>query len=412
MHSIDTVVIGAGHAGVATSHALTAAGVEHVVLERGRIGERWLSERWDSLRLLTPNWMSRLPGWEYGGPDPDGFMTAGELATYLGAYAGSFAAPVVHSAVHRVAVDSREGFRVVTDLDVWRAARVVVATGHCHRAVVPRGATDLSADILQLDPLHYRGPQSVAPDGVLVVGASSTGVQIAAELRAAGHDVVLAVGRHSRLPRRYRGRDIMSWLDVLGSFDRTVDELPARAARSEPSLQLVAGSDNLDLEVLHAAGVQLVGRFRGAAGATAYFADDLSSHVSDAERRMCRVLARIDALPPQGTGPTDAVDVRPVRVASGTGHLSLRERRIGTVVWATGFHGAWPWLEPPVVSHGRITQHRGRTAVPGLYTVGQRFQHRRGSSLIDGARHDVVDVVSDVVTARTHPRRLVPSGAA
>ena len=400
MESVDTVVVGAGHAGLATSHALTRAGVEHVVLERGRIGERWLSERWDSLRLLTPNWMSRLPGWRYVGPDPDGFMSARELAATLEDYARSFAAPVVQATVVAVDLDPAGGFVVVTDRGTWRSERVVVATGYNHHAAAPRSAAGLPSYVAQVDPLRYKGPRSVEPGGVLVVGASSTGVQIARELRASGRDVVLAAGRHTRLPRRHRGRDIMGWLDDLGTFDRTIDEGDAQALRSEPSLQLAGGADDLDLAVLQPLGVQVTGRFLGAYGSAVLFADDLAANVAEADRRMRRVLDRIDAV--AGMRGAAESDVPPVDVSSAPPCLDLLARDVRTVIWATGFRGSWPWLHLPVVVDGHIAQYRGRTAVPGLYTVGQRFQHRRGSGLVDGVRHDVTDVVGHIVDARTN----------
>ncbi len=247
--------------------------------------------------------------------------------------------------------------------------------------------------MLQLSPLTYKNPTSLPDGGVLVVGASSSGLQIASELRRAGRDVVLAVGRHTRLPRRYRGSDVLRWLDRLGTFDRTLDDLPPERARSEPSLQLVGGEQDLDLGRLHRMGVQLTGRFVGIDGFSARFAADLPAYVDDAERRLRRVLARIDTI----AGGTPRTPVAPITVPAGETEVDLASRGIHTVVWATGFRGSWPWLHLPVVTNGRIVQYRGRTVVPGLYTVGQRFQHRRGSTLIDGARHDVHDVVADLL---------------
>jgi putative flavoprotein involved in K+ transport len=397
MHRAETVVIGGGHAGLAMSRVLTDAGRDHVVLERGRVAERWRSERWDSLRLLTPSWMTRLPSWQYDGPNPDGYLTTGELVQHLQGYAESFDAPVQEQAAVRSVTRAGEHFAVSTDAGSWRADNVVVATGHCHRPSLPPTAAALDPSVVQVHPLIYRNPQSLPPGGVLVVGASSSGVQIAAELRRAGRDVVLAVGRHTRLPRRYRGRDVLHWLELLGSFDRTVDQLPADVARREPSMQLVGTADasDLDLGVLRREGVELAGRFLGARGTVVRFADDLQASVADADRRMRRVLERIDAVV-----DGDPVDVAPVTVGPGPSRLDLRARGITSVVWATGFRGAWPWLHLPVVDRsGRITQYRGRTAVPGLYTVGQRFQHRRGSSLIDGVRHDVDDVLTALTGA-------------
>src|SRR6478735_5833897 len=216
----EVVIIGAGQAGLAVSKGLTDAGVEHVVLERGRTAERWRSQRWDTLRLLTPNWMSRLPGWSYRGNDPAGFMPAGEVADYLGAYADSFDAPVVHDAAVR-SVRLRAGrYQVVSDAGCFSSASVVIATGYCDLPAVPEIAASVHPSIRQLTPDRYHSTYDV-PDGrVLIVGASATGVQLADELAGAGRDVVVAVGRHTRMPRRYRGFDIMWWLDAMGVLDR------------------------------------------------------------------------------------------------------------------------------------------------------------------------------------------------
>ena len=228
MPRTNTVIIGAGHAGLAMSRCLADRGVPHVVLDRGCVGERWRTARWDSFRMLTPNWLSRLPGWTYDGPEPDGFMTADDFVDYLSRYARSFDAPVrsntLVTRVERVAT----GFAVHTDRGVWTACNVVVATGYHSRAKVPDLATGLAPDVAQLTTSAYRSPSSLPDGGVLVVGASASGVQIAHELAGAGRRVFLAVGSHNRLPRRYRDRDITWWLDRIGSFDRSIDELPGR----------------------------------------------------------------------------------------------------------------------------------------------------------------------------------------
>ncbi len=240
----DAVIIGAGHAGLAMSRCLADRDVRHVVLDRGCVGERWRTARWDSFRLLTPNWLSRLPGWRYTGPEPDGFMSAGEFVGYLCDYARSFDAPVrPHTLVTRVE-RAGTGFAVHTDDAVWSARSVVIATGYHSRAKVPELATGLAPDVAQLTAAGYRSPSSLPDGGVLVVGCSASGVQIAHELARAGRRVVLAAGGHTRLPRRYRGRDILWWLDRIGSLDRTIDQVPDPAsARAEPSLQLAGTAD-------------------------------------------------------------------------------------------------------------------------------------------------------------------------
>jgi putative flavoprotein involved in K+ transport len=398
-YTTDTIVIGGGQAGLAMSRSLTDRGVDHVVLERGRIAERWRSERWDSLRLLTPNWMSRLPGWRYDGPDPDGYMTAAEVTDYFARYAEASSAPVVeHCTVESVrAVADR--FEVVTTCGVFGARHVVIATGWCDRPWVPAMARRLSTGITQVTPSDYRNPSSLPQGGVLVVGASATGVQLADELRSAGRDVVLAVGSHSRLPRRYRGMDVFWWLDRIGSLDRTIDEMPDPArARQEPSLQLVGrpGGRRLDLGTLQRSGVRLAGRLDAVDGRRVRFAGDLPVTIANADRRMTRVLADIDThIAATGlTGEVLAPDPpRNILATTSPDELDLRRSGIETVIWATGFRRSYPWLHLPVLdATGEIRQRRGVTPMPGLYVLGQRFQHFRSSNFIDGVGRDAAFV--------------------
>jgi len=398
----NTIVVGAGHAGLAMSRCLTDRGVEHVVLERGRLGERWRTARWDSFRLLTPAWMTRLPGHEYGGDDPDGYLSVPDLLSYLDGYARSFGAPV-HEAttVTRVRRDGH-GFRVLTDRGVWRCSHVVIATGYHSRAFVPAVAAGLPPDLVQVTTASYRRPDRLPPGGVLVVGASASGVQIADELVDAGRDVVLAVGSHTRLPRRVRGHDILWWLDRIGSLDRTIDEArDADVVRREPSLQL-AGSDRpIDLPALQRRGARLTGRLVGARAGEVTFADDLATTTQAAAARMIRTLTDIDQYAGRN-GPS--LVVPPVDTRSAPTRLHLGRTGIQTVVWATGFRPAYPWLDVPVIDPtGRIRHHRGVTPEPGLYAIGLRFQHRRNATFIDGARHDAA-YLADHLAARQAPR--------
>ncbi len=274
---IDTVIVGAGHAGLAVSRLLTDAGRDHVVLDRGGVAERWRSERWDSLHLLTPNWMTRLPGWCYSGPDPDGYSSTAELVRYLERYAASFRAPVI-SDTTVVEISETRGpgcvrFRVITDNGTWHARHVVVATGPHGRPYLPSGLSGISSRVEVLTASSYRNPDAFPPGGVLVVGASASGVQIADELSRAGREVAIAVGRHTRMPRRYRGMDSFWWLEATGRLARTIDQMPdIAAARRENSLQLIGraevhlrGSD-LDLQTLQDRGVRLLGRLEGVVG--------------------------------------------------------------------------------------------------------------------------------------------------
>ncbi len=411
MHTIDTVVIGAGHAGLAVSRLLTEQGREHVVLDRGRVGHRWRTQRWDSLHLLTPNWMTRLPGWHHTGGDPGGFMSAAAFADHLEGYAASFRAPVIgDTTVEDLQAHPAGGYRLATDRGTWRARRVVVAAGPHGSARLPAGLRhgQVPADVVTAS--DYRNPARLAPGGVLVVGASSSGVQIADELARSGRDVVLSVGRHTRMPRRYRGADVFTWLERTGRLARTIDDVPdPAAARREPSLQLVgrAATDNriamdLDLRTLQAAGVRLAGRFEGLAGHRAHFRPDLEDTVTAAEVRLHRFLEAVDAhITRAGLDARVPAPVRPPRPLPHPAPAALDVVREGitTVVVAVGYRPELSWLRLPVLApDGSIEQTRGVTAAPGVYVVGQRFQHRRDSGWIDGARHDARSVVHHLLT--------------
>lgn len=410
---VDTLVVGAGHAGLAVSHLLTGAGRDHVVLERGRVAESWRSERWDSLRLLAPSWMCRLPGWRYDGPDRDGYMTVAQLAGHLEEYAAGL--PVeTGTTVHSVDTVG-DGYRVVTHGRTWLARHVVVATGPTGRPAMPPGLLGLDPGIEVISPLRYQRPDALPAGGVLVVGASSSGVQIAEELASAGRRVVLAVGRHNRMPRRHRGVDLYWWLERTGRLSRVIDTMPDPvSARHEPSYQIVGRAPgdprpaDLDLETLQALGVELVGRFREAEGRRVRFAGagELAATVAAADSRMHRFLDvadhclhvdalrdRLDEWPAVPDGPPSRP--RPVRLKAVRDRLDLRAEGIGTVIVATGYRPHHPWLRVPVTEpDGTIQQVRGVTPAAGLYVVGQRFQHRRDSATLDGARHIARDVVA------------------
>ena len=402
MPHTTTIIIGAGAAGLATSRCLSDRGIDHVVLERGRVANSWKTERWDSLRLLTPNWMTRLPGFSYGGPDPDGFMTMPEVSSFFDAYARSFKAPVQEETTVLSAHQHEGGYTVATDQGTWRARTMVVATGACSTPNIPAASSSVPGGIVQIAPTQYRNAKALPPGGVLVVGASASGLQLADEIRRAGRDVTLAVGTHTRLPRTYRGRDMQWWLDVTGTLDARYDEVRDIArARREPSLQLVGTEDHrtLDLGVLAANGVRLAGRLTGIDCGTASFAGDLQDQVDTAEARMHRLLDKVDAwafmnqmvdIPPADRGSE-------IAVGAGLDSLDLRRENIGTVVWATGFKPHYPWLDLPVKDErGGLIHDGGVLPTPGAYVMGLPFMRRRKSTFIDGAGDDARDIV-------THP---------
>ena len=409
MGTTETIIIGGGQAGLAMSRCLTDRGVEHVILERGRVAERWRTERWDSLRLLTPRWQSRLPGWRYRGPDLDGFMTKAEVVTYLDEYARSFRAPL-HTGVAVTRVHGRgDSFELQTDSGSWESSNVVIATGYCARAAVPAFAAELAGDMDQLVPTQYRNPQQLRAGGVLVLGASATGIQLAAEIVRTGREVILAVGNHIRLPRRYRGRDIMRWLDEIGVLRETADQVPdIEASRRQPSLQLIGSEEggSLDLQVLQDRGVRIVGRMTGVSGHRAYFSDDLADSIGHAERKMHGMLDRID-LHLSCLRLTRAFPAEPrpraVAVPTAPRAVDLRDRGVNTVVWATGYRREYPWLHIPVLdAKGEILHRGGVTPRPGLYVLGLQFMRRRNSAFLDGVGADAADLTEHLIQHRAH----------
>ncbi|MEJ0018845.1 MAG: NAD(P)-binding domain-containing protein [Acetobacteraceae bacterium] len=397
MWQTDVVIIGAGQAGLAMSQRLLQREIRHVVIERGEVAERWRNERWDTLRLLTPNWMSRLPGWSYEGPDPDGFMTKHDYAGWLAGYAAAAALPVVTgtnvTAVRRLGT----GYQVVTDHGTWHAQAVVIATGHCDVPLVPAMARQLPPDIHQVTTADYRNPAGLPDGGVLVVGASASGVQLAEEIRQSGREVAISVGRHMRLPRRYRGHDIMWWLDRLRVHAQG-QPMDLAAARSQPSMQLVGrpAADNIDLRTLRDIGVRLLGRALGIEAGTLHLKDDVAETVGEAEARLQRLLGRIDAV---ADAYGAVMEVPPCGLASEGSPvtLDLAAAGIRTVVWATGFVRNYQWLHVPVLdAAGEIAHCGGVTSAPGLFVTGLRFLRRWNPSFIDAVSADAIELAAEV----------------
>jgi putative flavoprotein involved in K+ transport len=387
MPTVSAVVIGAGHCGLAMSRHLAARSIDHVVLERGEVGHSWRTQRWDSLRLLTPNWMTRLPGWSYQGDDPDGYLAAHEVADLVAAYAAASAAPVVTGTAVTAVRPGAQGFEVDTDRGRWSARTVVLAAGTT-RVVVPAVGRRLP-EVTSITALQYRNPDQLPPGGVLVVGASASGVQIAEELHRSGRPVSLAVGEHVRVPRTYRGRDILWWLDELGILDERWDEVDdVVRARHLPSLQLVGGSRTLDLNSLQLTGVRLVGRFAGLRADQAQFSGSLANVCALADLKLGRLLDTIDD---RAGGRGERLE--PTQVTKPPLEISLRSGEIRSVVWATGLRPDFSWVDVPVFDHrGRLLHEGGVTRWPGLYVLGLPMLRRRRSTYIDGARCDAADL--------------------
>ena len=398
--TVDVVVIGAGHAGLAMSRSLSEASIDHVVLERGQIANSWRHERWDSLRLLTPNWQSRLPGYGYTGTEPDGYMTMPEVIEFIDRYARIIVAPVRSDTTVTSVSVVEGGYRVTTDRGHWRCRAVVIASGAHNIPAVPSLGAALPKSLQALTPKDYRNPGQLDDRGVLVVGASATGLQLADEIHRSGRHVTLAVGEHIRMPRVYRGLDIQCWLDAVGILDERYDEVDDIVrARRVPSPQLIGTPQRLtlDLNTLAENGVEVVGRLVGINDGKAQFSGSLRNHCAMADLKLGRLLERIDAWAEQN-GQTSKIlayeRFAPTRVEDAPRlSLDLTSGRIGTVVWATGFRPDYEWLHVPAFDHkGRLRHDGGIVDVPGLYVLGLNFMRRRKSSFMHGAEDDVRDL--------------------
>jgi putative flavoprotein involved in K+ transport len=402
MH-IAAVVVGAGHAGLAMSRRLTERSIDHVVLERGEVANSWRTERWPSLRLLTPNWQTRLPGFQYDGSDPDGYMRADEVTSVIRSYATCIDAPVrTNTVVHSVR-PTGGGYAVESTQGTWTAPTVVLASGACNQPVIPSTAVDVPATIDQVTPLSYRGADALADGGVLVVGGSATGVQLAHEIQCSGRPVTLAVSGHVRLPRTYRGRDIFWWMESAGVLDERYDEVDDIVrARHVPSPQLIGTPQRatLDLNELRAAGVRVVGRLGRIVDGTAQFSGSLTNTCALADLKMNRLLNTLDEWAqtagvddsvgaPERFEPT-CVDARPML------QVDLTDGAIRTIVWATGYRPDYSWLDVPVLDRTGHVRHDGGvvTDAPGLYLIGAPFLRRRRSSFIHGAVADSDDLAA------------------
>jgi putative flavoprotein involved in K+ transport len=396
----STVVIGAGHAGLAMSRCLAERSIDHVVLERGEVANSWRTERWDSLRLLTPNWQSRLPGFGYDGRDCDGFRNMAETVAFIERYAEVICAPIETQTTVTSVRSSAHGYEVTTDRGTWHAQAVVIASGACNIPRVPAFAEQVPANITMLTPFEYRNPDQLADGGVMVVGASATGTQIAVEIHRSGRPVTLSAGEHVRVPRVYRGRDIAWWMDACGVFDERYDEIDnVERGRELPSFQL-AGSDDrrtLDLNSLTDIGVKLIGRFAGINQGRAQFSGSLANLCALADLKMNRLLDRIDGWVSENDvdpsiPPPERFEATRVEAVPPLG-LDLTKGGIRTILWATGFRPDYSWLHLPVFDRkGRILHDGGVVAAPGLYLIGLPFLRRRKSSLIDGAADDARDL--------------------
>lgn len=415
MNKVTTVIIGAGQSGLAMSHQLQDKQIDHVILERGQVAQSWRADRWDSLRLLTPNWQSRLPGFSEPENDPDGYRTMPETIGFLDRYAAHIHAPVETGTTVLSVVADGSNYRIQTHRGDWLCPTLVLANGGMTEAVIPRFDAPVPRHLKAMTVKDYKRPSDLEPGGVLIVGASASGVQLAQELNDAGHEVVLSVGEHVRLPRTYRGRDILWHMDACGLFDEgleSVDDL--NRVRALPSMQLIGSPERatLDLNRLQSEGVTIVGRLAGFRDQIAYFSGSLPNVCRLADLKMNRLLRALDDWI-EASGLTRDLPMEPFPNATRLPdaprlQINLKGSGIKTLIWATGFRADYSWLDLPVFDRrGRLRHTGGIVDAAGVYAMGLPFMRKRKSSFIDGAGDDARALSSHLHSYLKHPSRRV-----
>jgi putative flavoprotein involved in K+ transport len=393
---VETVIVGGGHAGLTMSYSLSQLGQEHVILERGQVGERWRSERWDSFHFQFPNWTIELAGYKYQCDDPDAFAPGHEVVRFLDGYADFIKAPVrCGVAVRSLEQGSSEGrYLIRTQNGTLEAATVVIATGPYQQPVIPTIGAEIPADIFQVHSNKYRNPDQLPPGAILVVGAGSSGCQITEDLIQNERRVYLSVGRHRRVPRRYRGRDFAWWGGPMGSWEQTVDTLPSPPAKNDlgPLLTPANGGHDVDLRRMAPDGVTLLGRIQGIAGSILIIADDLQKNLADGDlcfadykKRVDKHVSKARLTCPEETssrhGVAEPDDVlRPIR------EVDLKAAGISSIVWATGFRSDYDWVKLPIFNNGGEPVHqRGVTSLPGIYFLEIKWLYKRKSHFLANA---------------------------
>jgi putative flavoprotein involved in K+ transport len=405
---LDLIIIGAGHAGLSASQVAAAVGLEHVVLERGEVGESWRSQRWDSFTLNTPNAMNRLPGSPYQGAAPEAFEHRDAWVARLERYAGEHSLPVRT----RTAVTSVEqadgGFVVTTKAERFSARNVIVASGTINTPKVPPAAESLDRRIERVPTASYHNPGQLPAGAVLVIGSAQSGVQIVEDLLDAGREVYLSTGRVGRAPRRLRARDTLSWLTETGWMDQRPSDLPDPAMQfwAQPQISGVGQRGHtVSLQSLAARGATLLGHFESAEGTRVRLAADLPEHVGFADETARRMRQHVDehiarrgiAAPASDPDPADEPVADPARFTAPT-ELDLIERGIRSVIFSTGFSADFSWLKVPVLDDGGAPVHvAGRSPVNGLWFLGFPWLRTRKSGIIWGALEDGTEIVSQVV---------------
>ncbi|WP_248961332.1 MSMEG_0569 family flavin-dependent oxidoreductase [Sphaerisporangium perillae] len=409
------VVIGGGQAGLSMSHHLKRRGVDHVVLERHRVGHEWRARRWDSFCLVTPNWQCRLPGFPYAGDDPDGFMPRDQIVRYIEEYAASFQPPVLEGVTATRLAAADPGFEIHTDHGTFTAEQVVVATGPYQTPVIPRQAERLPRQVTQLHSGEYRSSRRLPPGEVLVVGSGQSGCQIAEDLHLDGRRVHLAVGSAPRVARFYRGRDVVAWLDLMGHYDRPIDSFGDHDVVRARANHYVTGRDggrDIDLRAFARDGMRLYGRLAGVEDGTIRFAPDLRRNLDHADAVSESIKDTIDSfIADHGIEAPAERRYEPVWQPS-TEPDRLDAGGVTSVIWCTGFRRDHGWIRVPVFDGtGYPVHERGVTGVRGLYFLGLPWQHTWGSGRLSGVGADAEHLARHIGSGGT-PRpglRAVPA---
>jgi putative flavoprotein involved in K+ transport len=396
-------IIGGGQAGLSLSYYLKQRGIDHTVLEKHEPVHAWRTQRWDAFCLVTPNWQCKLPGWDYRGSDPHGFMKKHEIVTYLEAFVAQVSAPLQCGVqVQRVAPRRQGDFEVHTSHGALTADQVVVASGGYHQPIIPRLAERLPADVVQIHSEQYRNPQQLPPGKVLVVGNGQSGSQIAEDLHLAGRAVVLATGDAPRCARFYRGKDVVDWLAEMNYYDMPVHDHPLREGVRDNTNHYVTGRDggrDIDLRAFAREGMELYGLLKGLEGDVLQFAPDLRANLDHADRIYNGINASIDKyIAAHGIdAPTGSVYTPVWEPAAERTTLNLRQAGITSVVWCIGFQPDFGWLDAPVFNgRGQPGHVRGVTAVPGLYFIGLPWLHTWGSGRFSGVARDALYLAEQI----------------
>ena len=405
----DVVIIGAGQAGLSASWQLTQHGIDHVVLEQHAPAHAWRSERWDTFCLVTPNWQCTLPGHPYAGSDPHGFMGRDDIVRYVEGYAASFDAPV-RSGVQVLSVQSSgaDGYLIRSSEGDIVARQVIVAIGGYHDPIIPACAATIDPEILQIHSSDYRNPQSMPDGAVLVVGTGQSGCQIAEDLHLAGRRVHLCVGEAPRVARRYRGKDVVEWLHLMGYYDIPVEDHPLREGVRDKTNHYVTGRDggrDIDLRLRATEGMQLYGRLLDMQGSTVSFAPDLARNLDAADEVGESIKRSIDSWIARNgiEAPLEHPYVPPWKPSAERLSLDCGSEGIASIVWCIGFRANFSWIDLPVFDERGSPRHRrGVTDQDGLYFLGLPWLHSWGSGRFSGIARDSEHVVTEIVQRLQH----------